>query len=52
VPLVLGFIDYERKIIGLGPTMVPSGDYEKDLARLVEFYRPYTGKHLDRATDL
>jgi 1-acyl-sn-glycerol-3-phosphate acyltransferase len=52
VPLVLGFIDYDRKIIGLGPTMTPSGDYEADLARLIDFYRPYAGKHQDRATDL
>ncbi|MBU4435363.1 MAG: lysophospholipid acyltransferase family protein [Alphaproteobacteria bacterium] len=52
VPLVCGYIDYERKIIGLGPTVIPSGDYEADLAKLIAFYRPFTGKHLDRATDL
>jgi 1-acyl-sn-glycerol-3-phosphate acyltransferase len=38
VPLVLGYLDYKNKIAGIGPVIYPSGDYEKDLKIIQEFY--------------
>jgi len=50
VPMVPGFMDYKRKVVGLGPAMIPSGDYEKDLATLAAFYAPITPKHPELKT--
>jgi 1-acyl-sn-glycerol-3-phosphate acyltransferase len=34
VPIVLAGFDYPRKVIFFGPTIHPTGDYEKDLAEI------------------
>ena len=52
VPMVPGFMDYKRKVVGLGPAMIPSGDYDKDLATLAAFYAPVTPKHPELKTIL
>ena len=38
VPIVLGFIDYERRTMGIGGTFEPSGEVERDLGFLRRFY--------------
>lgn len=38
VPMVLGMMDYARKVVGLGPAMWPTGDYEKDMEQVRAFY--------------
>lgn len=48
VPLVLGYVDYARKVGGLGPAIVPTGDYEADMARIVAFYADKTARHPER----
>ena len=45
VPLVCGLMDYARKIGGLGPAIMPSGDYAADMARIEGFYRSVTPRH-------
>ena len=45
VPIVCGFMDYPTLTSGLGPVIVPTGDYEADMAPAFEFYRTITGKH-------
>lgn len=50
VPMVLGLMDYRRKVVGLGPALMPSGDYEKDMAVMAEYYRSCTPKHPELAT--
>jgi 1-acyl-sn-glycerol-3-phosphate acyltransferase len=45
VPIVLAYMDYERKISGLGPVFHPSGDLEADMARIQAFYAPFKGKN-------
>lgn len=45
VPILLGFLDYKRKVGGLGPTVFPSGDLNGDLERIRGFYRDISGKH-------
>ena len=44
VPIILGFIDYPRKRIGLGPVFRPTGDLDADLDRIRDFYADKTGK--------
>ena len=45
VPIALAFIDYKTKTGGIGPLFYPTGNYEKDLAVIVEFYRDKKGRH-------
>ncbi len=42
VPIVLGFIDYRSKKMGIGGIYKPSGDPDKDLEYLRNFYAPFT----------
>lgn len=48
VPLALSFIDYGKKTGGIGPVFHPSGDYQKDLAFIQDFYRDKTACHPER----
>lgn len=45
VPIVMAYMDYERKLAGLGPVFVPSGDLEADMERIKAFYAPFKGKN-------
>ncbi|MEP7223027.1 MAG: lysophospholipid acyltransferase family protein [Novosphingobium sp.] len=38
VPIVCGFVDYERRRGGFGPAIMPSGDYASDMAKMAAFY--------------
>ena len=44
VPIVLGYIDYQRKVAGLGPSFVPTGDIDADFVVFAEFYSHITPK--------
>jgi 1-acyl-sn-glycerol-3-phosphate acyltransferase len=44
VPLILGFADYKRKVGGIGPVFMPSGDIEGDMAVIRDFYTGMQGK--------
>ena len=48
VPIVLAFVDYERKVGGLGPLFEPTGDVEADMAAIKAFYAPIKGKNADQ----
>lgn len=43
VPIVLGFVDYPRKVCGLGPVLYPSGDLDKDFEFIRAFYADKVG---------
>jgi 1-acyl-sn-glycerol-3-phosphate acyltransferase len=45
VPIVLAYMDYERKISGLGEIFVPTGDVDADIAAIKAFYAPFKGKN-------
>lgn len=49
VPLVCGLMDYGRKVGGLGPAFMPTGDYAADMKKVAEFYFRVTPKFPDRA---
>lgn len=45
VPIVLAYMDYSRKVSGLGPVFQPTGDLEADMVRIKAFYAPFQGKN-------
>lgn len=49
VPIVCGFMDYATRTSGLGPVIVPTGDYDADMAPALAFYRGISGKHPARS---
>lgn len=44
VPIVLAFIDYETKSMGIGPTLPNGNTMEEDLVLIREFYSQFSGK--------
>jgi len=47
VPIVLGYLDYQRKVGGIGPTFYPTGRIEEDMREIKTFYATITGKYHD-----
>ncbi len=45
VPIVMAYMDYERKISGLGPVFEPTGDLEADMTQIKAFYANFKGKN-------
>ena len=52
VPIVLAYIDYPNRQMGVGITLQPSDDTEKDLAIIREFYRPFVPRHPERRSPI
>jgi 1-acyl-sn-glycerol-3-phosphate acyltransferase len=50
VPIVCAFLDYDRRVGGIGPVFVPSGDLGADMDRLRLFYRDVRGKYPEHET--
>jgi 1-acyl-sn-glycerol-3-phosphate acyltransferase len=44
VPICLGYLDYPKKLAGVGPVIHPSGDIEADMRRIMAFYLGITGR--------
>jgi 1-acyl-sn-glycerol-3-phosphate acyltransferase len=38
VPISLGYLDYDKKEAGIGKVVYPTGNFEKDMAEINEFY--------------
>ena len=45
VPILMAYLDYAQKRGGLGPTLTPSGDVQKDMETVKAFYAPIQGRH-------
>ncbi len=45
VPVVLGYGDYRRKVVGLGPVTIPTGDIEADFEQYRRFYAGVTARY-------
>lgn len=52
VPIVCGYLDYERRVGGFGITVYPSSDIDADMARFREFYADKRGKYPDQASEV
>jgi 1-acyl-sn-glycerol-3-phosphate acyltransferase len=50
VPIVLAYLDYERKAGGIGPVITPTGDIESDMREIRSFYSNITGKHPEKSS--
>lgn len=48
IPIALGFLDYHKKEAGIGEMFLPSGDMQKDLQRIEDFYKTVTPKHMQK----
>ena len=50
VPIVLGYLDYGRKEAGFGKLFYPTGNYQKDLEEIKNFYRQFTAKYPEKSS--
>ena len=41
----MAYMDYERKLSGLGPVFTPTGDVDADMAAIKAFYAPFKGRN-------
>lgn len=48
IPVVLAAIDYKRKTIFMEKEVRPTGDYEKDLQEIKQYFSQFTGKHPEK----
>lgn len=39
VPIAMGYIDYEKKIVGIPEVFIPTEDMDADMRKIVDFYR-------------
>lgn len=44
VPLCFGYLDYKKKIAGIGPALYPTGDIAADMKVINEFYKTIAAK--------
>lgn len=47
-PITFGYLDYAKKEAGVGGFVQPSGDMQKDLEVVMDFYRNISGKFPDQ----
>ncbi len=44
VPIVMAYLDYKNKVVGLGPSIKPTGDIHADFVKIKNFYSGIVGK--------
>jgi len=49
VPMVIGMMNYGNKTGGLGPAILPTGDFEADMVEVMKHYNGVIPKHPERA---
>ena len=52
MPIICGFLDFERKVGGVGLSFIPSGDIAKDMDRIRAFYEGIEGMYRDRKAEV
>jgi 1-acyl-sn-glycerol-3-phosphate acyltransferase len=48
VPIVCGYLDFDKKETGVGPVIYPTGNVEEDFEKIMSFYRTITAKHPEK----
>ncbi len=48
VPIVMAYLDYEKKVGGLGPVFQTTGDVDADMVAIKAFYKGVKGKNADQ----
>ena len=54
IPIVCAYVDYRRKVVGIGTVLMPGEDFAADLATIQAFYRtitPHTPANFATASD-
>ena len=52
VPVALGYVDFKKKIIGVGKILIPSGNRDKDFEMIKDFYRDKSGKYPEKQGEI
>ncbi|MBL4712411.1 MAG: lysophospholipid acyltransferase family protein [Gammaproteobacteria bacterium] len=52
VPICLGYIDYQHRKLGFAQLIYPSGDIEKDMLIIANFYKNIKGKRPQNQSDI
>lgn len=50
VPIVLAFIDYPTKQMGIGKTLAAAGHVDQDIVSIRDFYAQFTGRNPERTS--
>ena len=45
MPILLYGVDYERKLIQCTKVVVPTGDIDREMAEIKEYFKNFKGKH-------
>ncbi|MDP4267288.1 MAG: 1-acyl-sn-glycerol-3-phosphate acyltransferase [Bacteroidota bacterium] len=45
VPILIGYMDYKKKIGGIKAVFNPTGDFDKDIIEIQKYYLNFTAKH-------
>lgn len=45
VPITFGYLDYKKKMAGVGGVLYPTGDFEADMKVITSFYKDIAPKH-------
>ena len=48
VPIIMGYMDYAKKEIFVGKRFEPTGDFDKDIIAIKDFYRQVTPKYPEK----
>jgi len=48
IPIAMAFVDYENRVVGIGPSLTPCGDIRADFEIIKKFYTGIQGKHPKR----
>lgn len=51
VPIICAYLDYRRKVVGVGPIIHPTGDKQADMEKIRDFYRTITARYPEKATE-
>ena len=52
VPILLSFLDYGRRVGGLGPAIMPSGDISADMDQIRAFYAGVTAAYPEKTSEM
>ena len=48
VPVVMTYVDFKKKTMGIGPTFHPTGDFNADMIEMMTFYKDITPRHPEK----
>ncbi len=48
VPILLAYLDYDKREIGIERQFVPTGDVEADMVEIKRYYQKFAGKYKDK----